>query len=42
MDVTNTLINEFFGVIFNVLLFSIIPLAWYLIRGKSTKGFFIQ
>lgn len=40
MDVVNTtLINEFIGVIFNILLFSIIPFVWYLIREKSSKGF---
>ncbi|WP_017414324.1 CPBP family intramembrane glutamic endopeptidase [Clostridium tunisiense] len=40
MNVINTLINEFIGVIFNILLFSIIPLMWYLIKEKSSKGFF--
>lgn len=39
MDVVNILINEFIVVIFNILLFSIIPFVWYLIRGKSSKGF---
>lgn len=40
MNVINTLINEFIGVISNVLLFSVIPLVWYIIREKSSKGFF--
>lgn len=39
MNVTNKLINEFIGVIFNILLFSIIPFGWHLIKGKSSKGF---
>lgn len=39
MNVTNTLINEFIAVLFNILLFSVIPLGWYLIRKKSFKGF---
>ena len=42
MNVINTLINEFINVVLNILLFSIIPLIWYLIREKSSKGFFIQ
>lgn len=40
MNVINTLINEFISVIFNILLFSSIPLMWYLIKEKSSKGFF--
>lgn len=39
MNVINTLINEFIGVIFNILFFSTIPLIWYLIKEKSSKGF---
>jgi len=39
MNVINTLIGEFIGVMINILLFSIIPLVWYLIRERSLKGF---
>jgi membrane protease YdiL (CAAX protease family) len=39
MNVINTLISEFNKCIFNILLFSIIPLVWYLIRKKTLKGF---
>lgn len=39
MNVINTLISEFISVMINILLFSIVPLVWYLIRERSPKGF---
>jgi len=39
MHVSGTLINEFINTIINILLFSIIPLVWYLIRNRKFMGF---
>ncbi|KAJ50226.1 membrane protease YdiL (CAAX protease family) [Clostridium tetanomorphum] len=39
MNEINALINEISGTILNILLFSIIPFIWYLIREKTVKGF---
>lgn len=39
MEVSSTLINEFLGVIANVILFSAIPLLWYIFKERTLKGF---
>ena len=39
MNVSNTLITEFISGMINILLFSFIPLVWYLIKERSPKKF---
>ncbi len=39
MNVSSTLINEFFSVIVNMILFSVIPIIWYIVKEKTLRGF---
>jgi len=39
MHINGSLINEFINTITNILLFSIVPLVWYLVKERTIKGF---
>jgi len=39
MHVNGSLINEIINTITNILLFSIVPLVWYLVKERTIKGF---